>query len=358
MIYVHVPFCKSFCVYCGFYSEICTGEKAFAAFADGLCREITERSEEIKAASLPKTLYFGGGTPSVLPLKYFSRIVEALPGGYEEFTVEANPDDINPSYASGLKSLGVNRISLGVQSLSDEILRLMNRRHDSAAAIRAVETLRHAGIDNISIDLIFGLPSLAPEVWDDTITKALALSPNHISAYQLSVEEGSVLDERLRAGSFKEAGDEECRQQYDMLCRRLSEAGYIHYEVSNFAKPGFEAIHNSAYWRRSPYVGLGPGAHSFDGSRLRSWNTQSLNGWKREYENLSDYDTKVETIMLSLRTAGGISETELFKAGSREACERLLAEGALVRIPGGKIRIPENHFFVCDDVITSSITSS
>lgn len=356
MIYVHVPFCKSFCIYCGFYSELCNRDNAFAAYCEGVCREIASRYEEIRAASSPKTLYFGGGTPSVLPMQYFRRIVQALPGEYQEFTVEANPDDITQEYVAALKGMGVNRISLGVQSFDDDILRWMNRRHDSAQAENAVETIRNAGIDNISIDLIFGFPLLTEDLWEETLKKALSLEPQHISAYQLSVEEGSALDEKARSGGFVEAGEELCRRQYDVLSGRLAGAGYLHYEVSNFALPGFEAVHNSAYWARAPYVGLGPGAHSFDGSRLRSWNTQSINGWNGESETLSDRDVAVEKLMLALRTAAGMPEEELLACADPEAVSALLDEGALIKIRDGRLRIAENHFFVSDDIITSLIS--
>lgn len=358
MIYVHVPFCKSFCIYCGFYSELCNKDNAFADYCEGVCREIDSRRDEILAASSPHTLYFGGGTPSILPLQYFRRIVEALPGGYEEFTVEANPDDITPEYASALAGMGVNRISLGVQSFNDGILRWMNRRHDAAQAVRAVEIIREAGIENISIDLIFGFPLLTDEIWNDTLRKALALRPQHISAYQLSVEEGSALDELARSGAFAQAGEEQCRSQYDTLCGLLSEAGYRHYEVSNFALPGYEAVHNGAYWARAPYVGLGPGAHSFDGAALRSWNSQSVKGWKRETEILSGRDIAVERLMLSLRTSAGMPEEELFSCADPVAARAFLDKGVLTKIRDGRLRIAENHFFVSDDIISSLITTS
>lgn len=358
MIYVHVPFCKSFCIYCGFYSELCNKDNAFASYCEGVCREIEARREEILASASPRTLYFGGGTPSVLPLKYLRRIVEALPGGYEEFTVEANPDDITPEYASALAGMGVNRISLGVQSFDDGILRWMNRRHDAAQAVRAIEIIREAGIENISIDLIFGFPLLTDEIWNDTLRKALALRPQHISAYQLSVEEGSALDEKARSGAFAQAGEEQCRSQYDTLCRLLSEAGYRHYEVSNFALPGYEAVHNGAYWARAPYVGLGPGAHSFDGRLTRSWNTQALTGWHREQETLTMHDEAVEKVMLALRTADGMPESDLLANANPEAVSALLQKGALIKIRNGRLRIAENHFFVSDDIISSLITTS
>ena len=282
MIYVHVPFCRSFCTYCGFYSEICSRRgpqqvqnRIMEDYADALLDEIASRCEEITAARgsgpagespSPDTLYIGGGTPSVLPPVLLERIVRALgPATYEEFTVEVNPDDVaagGAQYAAALRALGVNRVSMGVQSFDDGMLRWMNRRHDAAGAREAFRLLRAAGFDNISIDLIFGLSHLSDGLWEKTIAEALALRPEHISAYQLSVDADSALAEIVDDGRYTEASDEQCRRQYDTLCRLLADAGYVHYEISNWALPGREAVHNSAYWRRVPYIGLGPSAHS------------------------------------------------------------------------------------------------
>ena len=324
MIYVHVPFCRSFCTYCGFYSEICSRKdpqqvqkRVVDDYVEALCGEIAARREEVDAARgaglagargampapapsalceapapiapsspsspsssfapsaspafpvppAPDTLYIGGGTPSVLPLSALERIVGAIGrADYEEFTIEVNPDDIvsgGRDYVEGLMRLGVNRISMGVQSFDDGILRWMNRRHDAAGAREAFRLLRACGVANISIDLIFGLSQLSDSLWTSTVAEAIALRPEHVSAYQLSIEEGSALERMVADGRYEEAADEQCRRQYDILCGLLSGAGYVHYEISNWALPGREAVHNSAYWCRVPYVGLGPGAHSF-----------------------------------------------------------------------------------------------
>ena len=281
---------------------------------------------------------------------------------WSEFTVEVNPEDIiekGDEYVLGLKSLGVNRISMGVQSFDDSILRWMNRRHTSAAAVEAFSILRRCGIGNISLDLIFGLPQLTDEVWSDTIDRALALAPEHISAYQLSVEEDSALERMIAAGRFKEAPEDQCARQYALLCERLSAAGYRHYEISNFAVPGREAVHNSAYWRRVPYVGLGPGAHSLSGARVRSWNSEEiprrskdgiLMTYSSENEKLTPEDIRIERIMLPLRTDGGIPESELRSLADPAVVDLLLSEGALVRSEG-YLRIPESRFFTSDDII-------
>ena len=327
MIYVHVPFCKSFCTYCDFYSEICSG-KVQKLFVEELCREIERRRPEIDQTLALNTLYIGGGTPSVLEPELLRRIVDTLGyGPYQEFTVEVNPDDITPAYAAFLKELGVTRVSMGVQSFNDDILHWMNRRHDGAGALKAFRSLRSAGFDNISIDLIFGLSQLTPGLWAETLTQALELAPEHISAYQLTVEEGSPLADMIASGSYVEATEEACAAQYSQLCARMKEAGYHHYEISNFALPGKEAVHNSAYWRRVPYVGLGPGAHSLAGTDLRCWNSQKVSGWTSECEHLTPEQIREEVLMLGLRT-------------DRGACG---------------MQIPEKDWFISDSIIESLI---
>lgn len=415
MIYLHVPFCGSFCTYCDFYSEICRSRQAFNEYADAVIAEIRDRRKELEmnmsAQDAVNTLYIGGGTPSVLPLDVLSRIVGAVSQTerlslvtepvevttptelFDEFTVEVNPEDIvekGREYVRGLLALGVNRISMGIQSFNDDILRWMNRRHDAGNAVKAFHILRESGVRNISIDLIFGISQLTDETWKDTIEKALELSPEHISAYQLSIEEGSALVKMVADGRYVEASEEQCRRQYDILCRCLGRSGYHHYEISNFAKPGFEAVHNSAYWRRAPYIGLGPGAHSLTGN-VRSWNSQELphrqqdetsscnpdrisscnpdstscqtssrnpSGklatYSRNFETLSPEDIRVERIMLSLRTDKGLEAAELYSLAGRTVINSLLSEGALEK-QGGSIRIPESRLFTSDEIIRELI---
>ena len=389
MIYVHIPFCRSFCTYCDFYSEVaakCRGaeetlrqEELFGQFADALVAEVRMRGQEITDEK--NTLYIGGGTPSVLPLYVFERLLEALrevsrDGPYDEFTVEVNPEDIvdrGEDYVRALIAMGVNRISMGVQSFDDGILKFMNRRHSADLARKAYAILENAGVRNISIDLIFGLPQLSDDQWRDTLTSALRISPSgipphHISAYQLSVEPGSMLARMVEKGRFEEASDELCERQYSMLCKVLSDAGYHHYEISNFARPGYEALHNSAYWRHIPYVGLGPGAHSFGGirSRLasticRQWNRPDLRAYiadpasVQEYEILDDEKLILEKIMLALRTSEGIDEAFLEEHCDHEALARAVEGGALVCAGNGRIRIPESRFFVSDGIIADIV---
>ena len=392
MIYIHIPFCRSFCTYCDFYSEIasrcCKNEQErFDSFASALSSEISSY-----AGSQPgnvNTLYIGGGTPSVLPLSVFERIVKTLEshgfgGPYDEFTVEVNPDDIvekGEAYVEGLLRLGVNRISMGVQSFDDDILRWMNRRHDSAAARKAYAILENAGVDNISVDLIFGLSQLSDAQWSDTLKKALEIStsgnlPKHVSSYQLSVEPGSALASLVDRGLWEEASDELCARQYDMLCAELHAAGYEHYEISNFGLPGYHARHNSAYWNHSQYLGLGPGAHGFlDGRRF--WNNPSLEkyieaGQKGDFdavrgsEVLTEDQMILEHVMLGLRTAEGVSEDFLRAHCSAPDLARAIASGDLVAVSDPdvsalnpmadrRLRIPESRFFVSDAIISELV---
>lgn len=420
MIYVHIPFCKSFCTYCGFYSET---SACYDRYVEALLGEIDRRKSEFDATKDVSTLYIGGGTPSVMPLPLLCRVVEALKDAlgsrnFDEFTVELNPEDViqrGEAYAEALLGMGVTRASMGVQSFDDGILRWMNRRHDAATAVRAYRILENSGFRNISIDLIFGLPELGTDfqprhsdslsehfsdhrgkdgyvpllderLWRETILRALDISasgmlPSHISAYQLSVEPDSALDGMIADGRCREASEESCARQYEVLCEELSAAGYHHYEISNFALPGMEARHNSAYWRHVPYVGLGPGAHSLsilpDGHRCRSWNNPDLKLYLETFAPLGQRDTGcsgqetlspvqlgIENVMLGLRTSRGCPLSELVSACDRARLDSAISSGHLVPVPGSSelscledgaaqyYRIPEKYFFISDGIIS------
>ena len=400
MIYVHVPFCRSFCTYCDFYSEVAARcrkaedllkqEKLFEEFSQALCAEAVSRAGEI--SDEVNTLYIGGGTPSVLPLSAFRALAGTLgeAKSFEEFTVEVNPEDIiekGHEYVEGLLELGVNRISMGVQSFDDSVLKFMNRRHTAAEAVRAYAILEESGVRNISIDLIFGLPQLSMSQWRETLDKALAISsrgvlPQHISSSQLSVEPGSMLARLVEKGRWSEASEEVCQEQYAELCSVLASAGYNHYEISNFARLGYEARHNSAYWSHTPYVGLGPGAHSFvsghslasfesplcpsndslhcpssdshychferpkgvEKSSRRIWNLPNLQTYLdafrhgdfssvREGETLTMDQLTLEHIMLGLRTSSGLPASYLRTHCTPAALSRALSLGHLVPVP-------------------------
>lgn len=375
MIYLHIPFCRSFCTYCDFYSEVAPRCLDATAYLSALTAEIKERSAEIN--DKVNTLYIGGGTPSVLPLVFFRDVLRVLDecgkgGPFKEFTIEVNPDDIvekGESYVEGLLELGVNRVSMGVQSFDDSILKWMNRRHDAATARKAYSILENAGVQNISIDLIFGLPQVDDHKWADTLKEALEISPRgdlprHISSYQLSVEPGSALARMEREGKWSEAADDVCERQYNMLCGALKEAGYHHYEISNFALPGYEAVHNSAYWNHSPYVGLGPGAHSFsieEDSYIRKWNEPDLKAYIKDLDSvrgseiLDQEQIAMEKIMLGLRTSAGVDQQYLLENGEAGAVREAIKNGLLVHLPDGHLRIPEDRFFISDSIISEIV---
>ena len=344
-VYVHFPFCASRCIYCDFYARV---GKDWKPYIEALCREISLRKQELKGVP-PTTLYFGGGTPSILPAEALGQVAEACsaPTGhlYDEFTIEVNPDDVTPEKAASLRSLGANRISMGVQSFCDRHLKWMGRRHDAGQAEEAFHILRGSGFDNLSIDLIFGFTGLADDEWEYSIAKAIELHPEHISCYQMM-------------GRWSDAEQERCWRQYTMLQKRLAEAGYRQYEISNYSLPGFESRHNSAYWARAPYLGVGAGAHSFDGDRLRSWNTPDIDAYIESRpggsETLSDNEILEEKLMLSLRTVRGLKwetlSAEEASAINKTTLEELSRAGKLVLEPDG-FRIPENELFVSDGII-------
>ena len=327
MIYIHVPFCHRKCTYCAFYSKPVThtseGRRSVISdYVDALINEMRQRRDE--QAHPIKTVYFGGGTPSILPLSELERIVMALRGNFdlsqvEEVTLEANPEDLTEEYLLGLKAMNfVNRLSIGIQSMDDEVLRLIGRRHTAAQAVAAVENAYKAGFHNLSVDLIYGLPEVGgrkSEVGGDFSYLLPHTSDliTHVSAYALTVEPGTALAVQVEQGRVVLPDEDEVVRQYEWMCKHLEENGFKQYEVSNFARPGFHSRHNSRYWDRTPYLGLGPGAHSFTLSDGGS--TSVAHGGKRrwnkpdgtfEEETLSDADAFNELVMTSLRTTRGL----------------------------------------------------
>ncbi len=352
-----------------------SGGNVFYDFMDALDNEISFREP---LPSPVNTLYIGGGTPSVLPDGIFDSILDSLErNGYgrsfSEFTVEVNPDDIvnrGEGFAEHLLKLGVTRISMGIQSFDDGILKWMNRRHNAGQAVSAYSILRKAGFGNISVDLIFGLSQLGNDLWRRTIDRALdiegnGIPPEHISAYQLSVEPGSALADMVANGKYDEASDDICSEQYSILQEKLHSAGFVHYEISNFARPGFEAVHNGAYWRDISYMGFGPGAHSYDSvSHRRFWTDPDLSSYiDRKFlsgeivgqESLSPEQIVLEKIMLSLRTASGIDAAYLKDHSDSNVVERMIADGTLVYSNDNRLRISEENMFVSDSVISSLV---
>lgn len=322
-------------------------------YVAALRREAAACRDFFPEGSVIKTVYFGGGTPSLLSPAEFSDICSALCdnfdlGAVEEFTVEANPDDVCSGGEELLRcwrDCGVNRVSIGVQSFDDAHLRWMNRRHDAAQAERAVALLTGL-FGNVSLDLIFGYAALEDAQWERDVRKAVSLGVQHISAYQMSLDAGSMLSKLADAGRYTEPDEEVCRSQYFMLQDILDEAGYLQYEISNFCRPGFHSRHNSAYWRREPYLGLGPGAHSFDGDRRRSWNVDDLGRWlegaPKDGETLTDVDIYNEKVMLGLRTSAGVEASLL-----GESAEHNLSFDAST----GRYSIGRRDRFVSDAII-------
>lgn len=372
-IYLHVPFCNSRCIYCGFCSTVSKGLRQ--KYIPALKREISERgdffSSLYESDRIVKTLYVGGGTPSILPPELLKEAVSAIRETFTiaeeiEFTVEVNPDDITEDYAGSLRRMGVNRVSMGVQSFKDSHLKWMRRRHDSQTAVNAYRILRKAGFDNISLDLIFGFPLMTVRDWEDNLDTIIELSPEHISAYQMGIDPDTPLERMEKSGEFSLPSQEDSERMYKILQAKLKAAGYVQYEVSNFCKPGYHSRHNSSYWNRTPYLGLGPGAHSFIGM-AREWNTSDIATWcnlsilpLREGETLSPVDVFNEILMLGLRTAAGVSldtlrncgpQSPLFISDLLPKLSAMESNGLITLTPDGKIKIPPGKFFISDGII-------
>lgn len=315
-IYIHVPFCKTRCVYCDFYST--TRGDLKRRYIDALCDELTMRRDYLQGEPV-RTVYFGGGTPSQLEEEDFRQVFDTLSNIYgldacEEITLEANPDDLTEEYVAMLRRLPFNRLSMGIQTFDDATLRLLNRRHDARQAIEAVGRCRRHGFQNISIDLIYGLPGETDERWSRDLQQAVALDVEHISAYHLTYEEGTPLYRMLQAHRVEEVDEDSSVRFFTTLMDTLSTAGYEHYEISNFCKPGLHSRHNTSYWQGITYLGCGPSAHSFDTSS-REWNIPSLEKYISaiesknrlyEKEKLSLTTRYNEYIMTALRTRRGI----------------------------------------------------
>lgn len=313
-LYIHIPFCKRRCLYCDFFSTTLLQRQE--EYLEAVIKEIDSRRGE--AGEPIRTVYIGGGTPSTLRAEDVSQLLKAAgTADAEEITMELNPGDATREYFLRLRETGINRLSIGIQSFQDELLHLVGRRHDARQAIDAVRMAQEAGFGNISIDLMYALPTQTMDMWKADIETALSLNVQHISSYGLMYEEGTELTRRRDAGELEPIDEDTEMAMYDYLCARLKDAGLVHYEVSNFALPGHEALHNSSYWNGTPYVGVGAGAHSYIGC-VRSWNPDDLDAYiqgiadstlVRESETLSDEDRYNEQVMLGLRTNRGIPAT-------------------------------------------------
>lgn len=363
-IYVHIPFCASRCIYCDFYSS--TGLDALQDdYIDALIRELHQKTDYLRAEKV-NTIYIGGGTPSLLSIENIRRLCDALYdyAGHDisEFTIECNPDDVSPTLASTIKECGINRVSMGVQTFSDQRLAFLRRRHKSDDAVKAVNLLRSSSIYNISIDLMFGFPGETLQEWAQDIERALALNVEHLSAYSLMYEEGTRLYRMLKEGRIKENDEDVSRQMYELLIDRLTEADYTHYEISNFAKEGHESKHNSNYWNGTKYLGLGAGAHSYDGDS-RQWNICDIKkyikgcGIPEGYEQLDSAAKYNDLITTALRTRSGINLSQLStkeRAYIIRNARKSIANGLLLQ-DGDLLRLTREGLYVSDDVMSDLI---
>ncbi len=361
-VYVHIPFCGSKCYYCDFYSGPLKCDHR--EYVDCLLNELETRIGELGDADV-RTVYVGGGTPSKLQAKELDRLLGTLRRFQpEEFTVEVNPEDVNAGLVAILTENGVNRVSMGVQSMIDGELTAIGRRHTVAQVGEAVNDLRRGGVGNLSVDLIYGLPGQTLRGWEESLSGVMELEPEHISAYSLSYEPGTLLWTRLKSGKIEAVDDETVEQMYDVLCARTAESGFRHYEISNFSKDGFMSSHNSAYWRFTPYLGIGAGAHSFIGGN-RYYNPSNLKLYmadcigSRVMEDLSMQDMMNEFVMVGLRTRNGVDMEDFkFRFGSSDY-DRIMAEAERqskmgnIEITDGGFRVPENRWLVSDSIIVA-----
>lgn len=357
-LYIHIPFCKSRCIYCGFYSTVGLGLRQ--KYIDAVCQEMMLRGRlEVD------TIYLGGGTPSQLTGEQLQQLflyINKVYGNHaQEVTIECNPDDITDSFAATLAQLPITRISMGTQTLDDQRLRFLHRRHTAEQVPQAVQRLRNAGIRNISIDLMYGFPGETLNDWEHDIEQALSLDVEHLSAYCLMVEEGTPLYRM----DIETVDEETERQMYEMLMNKLKAAGYEHYEISNFARPGYRSRHNSNYWREVPYIGLGAAAHSYD-LKSRQWNVSDIHQYMEAIEQgevpcereLLDDDTRYnDRITVALRTCEGL-DLETLPDKHRRYClheaQRFL-DGGLLQLTNGHLVLTRQGLFVSDLIMSGLI---
>lgn len=368
-LYLHIPYCLSRCAYCDFHSSICLDDKD--EYVDALCFELQQRESYLKKNTLD-TIYFGGGTPSVLSIAQLDKIFKTIKQYYSispkaEITLEANPDDIDKAYLEGLRQLGFNRLSIGIQSFDDEDLALIGRRHSAQHAIDVVKIAQQAGFDNISCDLIFGLPYQTLEKWKYNLSQLYTLNIQHISCYNLSYEEGTAFYQKLMAGELKEIDDELSLEMFKYLIDSSKAQGFVHYETSNFAKEGLFSKHNSNYWSGEAYLGIGAGAHSYDGEQSRRWNIsdnqQYIEGIMRvnphfDEELIDQAKAYNEFIMTGLRTIWGCSISILedrFGSKMLEYCLEAASpylKNRQLKIIDNVITIDAESVFISDQIMS------
>lgn len=396
-LYLHIPFCKSRCIYCDFYSTTRGGSER-VAFVDALCEELRARRGELSASVEEKngtdekkgalhaetagrdenrnepvrvsTVYFGGGTPSWLGAAAIGRVMDEIvrlyaPVSGAEITLEANPDDITPAFAEAVRAAGINRVSLGIQTFDDALLRLVGRRHTADEARSAVETLHHAGLTNLSVDLMYGLPGQTLAAWRRDVAAALSLPVQHLSAYSLTYEEGTRLTALRDAGRLCEADEALSEAMYEALLDMTAAAGFEHYEISNFARAGFRSRHNSSYWDGTPYLGFGPGAHSYDGRSRRRSNDPDLRGYlvapgrpPHAVEVLTEAERCDERVFTSLRTCDGLDTGRLARDFGRRHADRVRRAAGryivagLLRAEAGRLVLTRRGLFLSDMIMS------
>lgn len=374
-VYVHIPFCKSRCKYCDFYSTTLLGRRG--EYVDAVIEEWAMQNAEDGVHDDVETLYIGGGTPSLLDVEDLRRLLEVLPvESAKEVTIEANPGDITREKARAWRAMGVTRLSIGIQSFNDDMLRLIGRRHTAEQAREAVRIARDEGFENISADLIYGLPrgikneelrmkngklceaDNAVELLQRDVEELLRLEMEHISTYCLSYEEGTAMTRMLEHGEIEEVDEDTENRMFDYIVEQLTKAGYEHYEVSNFARLGRRSRHNSSYWNDTPYIGLGAGAHSYDGVH-RYWNPSDIDLYikgalahdlQREQETLTDEQWHTERVMLGLRTAEGIAQSDVDEAKALPYLRR-----GLLRAEGNRIAATTKGYHILNRIIEDLI---
>ena len=366
-LYVHIPYCRRACHYCNFHFSTQLAEAE--ALVEALLKEMAIQQNYLSGEPI-ESVYIGGGTPSLLPPSALGRILSAADKHFgmrcvREVTMEANPEDLHLDYLKAIKNLGVTRLSIGVQSFHEPHLTLMNRTHTSAASIKSVEDARRVGFSSLSIDLIYGLPHPHHGPWKNDLKTALSLDTEHISAYALTLEERTVLHKKVQQHQFEPASQDFVAEQYHLLCRALGQADYEHYEVSNFARCGYQAVHNANYWKDKKYLGVGPSAHSYDhNSRQRniSHNARYIQALQAGRipcikEHLSAEQKCHEYLLTCLRTRAGVDLLHLQRAFGYEierldapTCTTLFGSRSLIRAEN-RLLIPEDRWIVADEII-------
>jgi oxygen-independent coproporphyrinogen-3 oxidase len=362
-VYVHVPFCVRRCSYCDFSIAVrktIPSERFVSAILSEQALRIQQGDWDDGET---ETLYFGGGTPSLLPPAHLAALIDRLRDGTPEITVEANPDDVKPEIAQQWRAAGITRVSLGVQSFNARVLNWMHRTHDVDASRNAVDALRNAGIENISLDLIFGLPEELEPDFERDLTEAVALDPTHLSIYGLSVEERTPLSRWISRGVTSQPSDDRYAREFLMADRILMGAGFEHYEVSNYARPGYRSRHNSAYWLERPYAGLGPAAHSFRDVERR-WNAEAWSEYDSrisqgtdpvaEREILTPEQQRIERVYLGLRTSNGLARENWSPPGERE---RIWTEAGWLFHNGDRFYLTPEGWLRLDEIAAVLTTS-